>query len=82
MELDSGGLAVPDTSVIHATKGSWLLWPLGLNQKMDCVNCAMPEMYCGQEGRQAGGTRPLERQRQRRSMRSYLDVQVALHAAD
>ena len=46
MELDSGGLAVPDISVIHATKGSWLLWPLGLNQKMDCVNCAMPEMYC------------------------------------
>ena len=51
MELASGGLAVPDTSVIQATKGSGLFCPLGSNQKRDCVNCAIPEMYCGTEQR-------------------------------
>ena len=32
MELDSGGLAVPDTAVIHATNGSGLPALLGMYQ--------------------------------------------------
>ena len=45
MELDSGGLEVPATAVIHATNGSGLPALLVTYQKSEFVSCAMPEMY-------------------------------------